>query len=143
VCIKDELFDTNFFMHQEDIDLCWRAQLFGWESVYVPDAIAFHIRGFRPGKHNRQTVSSEMRFYAVRNRYLLIMKNEYIPHFWRDIAHILFYELLIFLYLLLRERDSLRAYGSAWNLRHRMWAKRRLIQVRRTEMNDLRYWFRG
>ena len=29
-------FDETMFMDFEDIDLCWRAWLRGWESVYVP-----------------------------------------------------------------------------------------------------------
>ena len=31
-------FDETFFMDLEDLDLCWRAWLRGWGSVYVPDA---------------------------------------------------------------------------------------------------------
>ena len=32
-------FDETFFMELEDIDLCWRAWLRGWPSVYVPDGL--------------------------------------------------------------------------------------------------------
>ncbi|MDQ3086760.1 MAG: glycosyltransferase, partial [Actinomycetota bacterium] len=38
-------FDETFFMDFEDIDLCWRAWLRGWESVYVPDAFLRHRVG--------------------------------------------------------------------------------------------------
>ena len=38
-------FDETFFMDFEDIDLCWRAWLRGWESVYVPDAWVRHRVG--------------------------------------------------------------------------------------------------
>jgi GT2 family glycosyltransferase len=38
-------FDETMFMDFEDIDLCWRAWLRGWESVYVPDAVVRHRVG--------------------------------------------------------------------------------------------------
>lgn len=38
-------FDETFFMDFEDIDLCWRAWLRGWPSVYVPEAWLRHRVG--------------------------------------------------------------------------------------------------
>jgi GT2 family glycosyltransferase len=38
-------FDETFFMEWEDLDLCWRAWLRGWESVYVPEAALRHRVG--------------------------------------------------------------------------------------------------
>jgi GT2 family glycosyltransferase len=38
-------FDETFFMEWEDLDLCWRAWLRGWSSVYVPDATLRHRVG--------------------------------------------------------------------------------------------------
>jgi GT2 family glycosyltransferase len=38
-------FDETFFMEWEDLDLCWRAWLRGWASVYVPDATLRHRVG--------------------------------------------------------------------------------------------------
>jgi N-acetylglucosaminyl-diphospho-decaprenol L-rhamnosyltransferase len=38
-------FDETFFMDFEDIDLCWRAWLRGWGSVYVPEAVFRHKVG--------------------------------------------------------------------------------------------------
>lgn len=38
-------FDETFFMDFEDIDLCWRAWLRGWPSVYVADAFVRHRVG--------------------------------------------------------------------------------------------------
>ncbi len=138
--LDGEIFDTDFYMHKEDVDLSWRAQLYGWSSVYVPDAIARHIRGFRPGE--RQRVHSNLRFYSVRNRYLLLMKNEQISNLLRDIIPVLFYEAGIVLYLLFFERESLMALVAAFSMRHKMMAKRRLINANRcVTWRDLRQWF--
>ncbi len=38
-------FDERFFMDYEDLDLCWRAWLRGWASVYVPQAFLRHEVG--------------------------------------------------------------------------------------------------
>jgi GT2 family glycosyltransferase len=38
-------FDETFFLDFEDIDLCWRAWLRGWASVYVPEAVVRHRVG--------------------------------------------------------------------------------------------------
>jgi N-acetylglucosaminyl-diphospho-decaprenol L-rhamnosyltransferase len=38
-------FDETFFMDVEDLDLCWRAWLRGWGTVYVPDAWLRHRVG--------------------------------------------------------------------------------------------------
>lgn len=142
VRIAGEVFDPDFFMHKEDVDICWRAQLRGWASVYVPGAVAHHVRGFRPGQRGR--VSSEMRCYGMRNRYLLMLKNEQFPHFLRDVWLIALYDLGIFGYVLLRERATLRAYRSVLALSRRMLRKRRLIQRgRRVGWREISRWFRG
>jgi N-acetylglucosaminyl-diphospho-decaprenol L-rhamnosyltransferase len=38
-------FDETMFMDFEDLDLCWRAWLRAWPSVYVPDAVVRHRVG--------------------------------------------------------------------------------------------------
>ncbi len=140
ITINGEVFDEDFFMHKEDVDVCWRAQLRGWGSAYVPDAVGHHVRGFRPGQ--RERVSADMRFLGVRNRYLLMMKNEIMPHFWRDAPAIVWYDLKILGFIFLKERASLRAFGSAWQMRKRMMAKRRIIQAgRKVEWRELRKFF--
>lgn len=135
--LNGEVFDSAFFMHKEDVDLCWRAQLRGWRSVYVPEAVGHHVRGFRPGQRGR--VTGALRFYAVRNRYLLMYKNEIAGHFLRDLLPILAYELAIFGYILLKERQSLRAYADVWAQRRSLREKRRLIQAgRKVNSSEIR-----
>lgn len=126
IAIEGEVFDEDFFMHKEDVDLCWRAIARGWDAIFVPAAICQHIRGFRPGR--RQQMSDAVRFWSIRNRYLKLMKNERGADLLRDLPFILAYELLIFGYVLCFERGSLRAYADAWHLRHKMWHKRQIIQ---------------
>jgi len=140
--LMGEVFDTDFFMQKEDIDVCWRAQLRGWGSLYVPDALAYHIRAFRPGL--RERVPAEMRFLGIRNRYLLMMKNEILAHFLRDLPAIAVYDLAIIAYLLFRERQSLSAFRSVGRLAGRMMQKRRMIQAsKRVGWRDMARWFQA
>jgi GT2 family glycosyltransferase len=127
IAIMGEVFDADFFIHKEDIDICWRAQLYNWTALYVPEAVAHHIRAFRPGQ--RHQVDMEVRFYAVRNRYLLMLKHETWTTFLRDAWAILSYDVAILVYLLLFERPSLGALRAAWVLRRRMREKHRVIQA--------------
>jgi len=43
-----EYFDEDFFAYREDVDLAWRAQLFGWDTLYIPSAYAYHVRKVFP-----------------------------------------------------------------------------------------------
>jgi GT2 family glycosyltransferase len=43
-------FDETMFMDFEDLDLCWRAWLRTWPSVYVPDAVVRHRVGAVTGE---------------------------------------------------------------------------------------------
>lgn len=37
--------DADYFAHMEEIDLCWRAQLLGYEVWCVPQSVVWHIGG--------------------------------------------------------------------------------------------------
>ena len=49
VAIAGEVFDEDFFAYREDADLAWRAQLLGWDALYVPGGHG-HAR---PARHAR------------------------------------------------------------------------------------------
>jgi GT2 family glycosyltransferase len=142
IAVFGEIFDEDFFMHKEDVDICWRAQLRGWQSLFVPDAMALHIRTFRPGQ--RQNVSDDLRFWGVRNRYLLLLKNEIWGGLLRDLIFVAGYDVAILVYLLVFERRTLAALRSAWLLRRKMLKKRQVIQASRSaNWKQLAPLFRG
>ena len=107
VKIKDQYFDEQFFAHKEDVDLAWRAKLLGWRCWYTPYANAIHPRSFRPG--HRAPIPSEIRLHAVKNRYLMLIKNENKASWRRDALRIIGYDLQILAYILFFERTSLKA----------------------------------
>ena len=68
--IGQEYFDEDFFCLVEDVDLSWRLQKKGWRSVYCPEAVCMHNGGISRHK-NKFT-----QYLSMRNRYLMILKNE-------------------------------------------------------------------
>lgn len=62
--------DPDFFMTYEDLDLSFRAQLRGYDCVYVPGAVVYH----RYRATNRKTPSRQV-FYSQRNIDFVYLKN--------------------------------------------------------------------
>jgi GT2 family glycosyltransferase len=134
------VFDEDFFMHKEDVDVCWRAQLRGWKALLVPQATASHIRTFRAGR--RSGMPQWLRRIAVRNRYYLMLKNELPLLFLRDVFWILPYDVGIMLYLVLKERRSLSAFADVVRSLPRLFRKRAsIMRSRRASTQDMARWF--
>ncbi len=139
--IQGEYFDEIFFAHKEDVDLAWRSRLFGWRAWYTPEAIAYHDRSFKPGK--RGPISQDIKLHAVKNRYLMLLKNETKAGWYRDGLQILLYDLKILIYLVLFERSSLSALKLIKKDRKRIISWRKEI-ASRTQANSSQIlsWFR-
>jgi len=139
--LGDGVFDESFFMHKEDVDVCWRAQLRAWSSVFVSRAKARHIRTFRAGK--RQQVGKIMQRMAVRNRYYIMIKNELGALFLRDVLFIAVYDLGIFLYVLFKEQSSFVAYVQVIQQLPVLMQKRSRIQASKVVgVSEMAHWFR-
>ena len=96
-----EYFDESFFLSFEDIDLGWRAQRAGWKCLYVPEAIAYHVRGvpYERGLlhaflRGRDPGASFRERHSLKNRYLMMLKNESAAELARDLPWLLPWELL-------------------------------------------------
>lgn len=62
--------DTSFFAHMEEIDLCWRIRLAGWQVWAVPSSAVMHLGGGSlPMGNPRKT------YLNFRNNLLLLHKN--------------------------------------------------------------------
>lgn len=74
--IRSEVFweldglDADFFAHQEEIDLCWRAKNKGWRIVACGDSEVFHLGGA-----TLDTASPKKTFYNFRNTLFALVKN--------------------------------------------------------------------
>ena len=63
-------FDEYFFAHQEEIDLCWRLQLAGYQVYSCPAAKIYHVGGGTLPKGN-----SRKTYLNFRNNLIMIWKN--------------------------------------------------------------------
>lgn len=63
-------FDETYFAHQEEIDLCWRAQNKGYTIKYVGDSTVFHLGGATLNEMNPRKT-----FLNFRNSLFSIVKN--------------------------------------------------------------------
>ena len=102
VSINGEFLDEDFFAYYEDVDVSWRAKKLGWRCVYAPSAIASHVRGWGDTLHKQgdQKFRSIGPRLALRNRYLMIIKNEQFRDIWLTLVLILIVDTLKNVYLL-------------------------------------------
>ncbi len=68
-------FDEDYFAHQEEIDLCWRAQNQGHNIKYVGTSTVYHIGGATLEESNPHKT-----FLNFRNSLLNVVKN--VPKKW-------------------------------------------------------------
>ena len=70
--VFDELkgFDEDFFAHQEEIDLCWRAFNKNYETKYIFSSVVYHIGGATLSQGNPQKT-----YLNFRNSLLMLTKN--------------------------------------------------------------------
>ena len=67
-------FDERLFMYLEDVDLAWRLQKAGWESVFAPEARVYH--------HLSATGGGEIASYYVGRNTLLLHRRYLAPGQW-------------------------------------------------------------
>ena len=63
-------FDADFFAHQEEIDLCWRANNLGYTIKYISKSVVYHVGGATLKDSNPKKT-----FLNFRNSLLMLTKN--------------------------------------------------------------------
>jgi GT2 family glycosyltransferase len=153
IAIDGEYFDESFFMYKEDWDLSWRVSLAGWSCWYVPSAVAFHCRTSRGlgdkgylsaiklYHANEKTKSPSVRFHSLKNQWLMLVKNEDVGNFLRDLPFIVGRESVVLGYNLVFAPRTLLAVGEFVKLLPSTLAKRRRIKAKQVAPSgELRYW---
>ncbi|MEK9130808.1 MAG: glycosyltransferase family 2 protein [Patescibacteria group bacterium] len=65
------LFESTYFMYHEDVDVCWRARLAGYDVCYADDSVIYHRYEF--------SRSIKKFYWMERNRHLTNLINYKIP----------------------------------------------------------------
>ena len=129
VKIFGECFDESFHSYKEDVDLAWRANLFGWKSLFVPEAKALHERGWKVS--GRKSVPRAIRINSHRNRYLTVIKNDDPVNFLFHLPWVLSYEIGLVVYSAIFEPFLFLAFRDIINLVPETLMKRKEIMRRR------------
>lgn len=133
--LHEEYFDEDFFIYVEDVDLCWRAQLYGWKALYTPSAIAYHHRGVT--RQNDSGMKMDYIIIGYRNRYWSIVKNATLSGICKIFFWLFINELLVYIDCLLDKNYLiLKVPFIALRGVTRMIRKRAMIQKNRKVTSD-------
>lgn len=140
---RQEYFDENFFSYQEDYDLTYRLQLFGWQSIFVPSVKCYHFRSSKINDLNllkfwkiikaRKSKSNFINYHSYKNHFFVLLKNEIPENFWRHFIYIFWFEFRKFIYLLFFEFNlkTLFSLREVFEMLGGMRLKRKIIMSRR------------
>jgi len=136
------LFDENYFVFLEDLDLAYRARLGGWRCIYVPKAIVYHVHSASTGG-----AGSAFKYYIIgRNRLWTIFKDFSIKQMIVYFPLIASYTVLMVAYdLAVKHRlAAVKGVADAMRCLPQVLAKRREIhgkrQVPYSEIERLLEW---
>ncbi|MBY0279419.1 glycosyltransferase family 2 protein, partial [Candidatus Binatia bacterium] len=129
VSVEGEFFDEAFFAYREDADVAWRAQLLGWDCLYVPSALGYHVRRVLPER--RTDVPAMLNRHSVKNRFLMRVKNADAAVWRRCALRGIARDAAVVGGCLAREWSSLPAFVDVVRLLPRARRQRALIQAKR------------
>jgi hypothetical protein len=130
---KIGLFDPDFFIIYEDVDLSFRAQLMGYRCLYVPEAVVRHRASRSIGYDSPRSV-----YYGHRNLEWVYIKNIPSSLFVKTFLHHLCYNSIAFVFFLVKGRlkSFLAAKKDALKEIRRVMGERREIQRRKKVSDD-------
>jgi GT2 family glycosyltransferase len=67
------LFDEDYFIYLEDVDLAWRARWAGWNAVLVPQAVVHHAHSgtAKEGSHFKNRLLGRNKIWTLCKNYPL------------------------------------------------------------------------
>ena len=145
-----EYFDEDFFIYKEDVDLAWRMRLYGWKTVYAPDAIGWHARGAGDSAKTkyldvikeRRKISQFSKYYSFKNQRLMQIKNEFPLLLF---AHLLWWlpkEIASWFYVLIFEHYTIKAIKELITQIPKMLRKRKFIMKnKKISVKEMKKWF--
>jgi len=128
--------DADFFMHMEELDLCWRCWLTGWEIKVTPGGVVYHYAGAALSADSFRKM-----YFNHRNSLVMMMKNYSAAGLLRRLPVRILLDWITILTSPLRgearrSRAVLAAHGYClWHL-PRILRKRRRVQRMRTRRDS-------
>ncbi|MDD4939469.1 MAG: glycosyltransferase [Candidatus Omnitrophica bacterium] len=132
-----EYFDNDFRFFYEDLDIAWRANRHGWKGYYIPQAIAYHVRGAtaRGGSginkpFARRYINDSLHLDLIKNRYLAMIKNESFFGFLTHLPLIALYDAAMWCYVLSFRPGLIKQFISKTGIMKSAFDKRMLSRRR-------------
>ena len=127
-------FDEDFFAYLEDVDINFRANLFGLRCLYVPAAKVFHIGSGTTGS----TFNSFIVRLTTKNIFNVVVKNYPTSIFLKNLHVIFLYHVWWFFSVLKRKQlfAYLRGVEGALHDFPKMWKKRKKWLSRKSISNE-------
>jgi GT2 family glycosyltransferase len=125
-------FDESFFMHMEEMDLAWRAQLAGFQVRSCPAAVVYHHNGY-----TLQPRSFRKAYLNHRNSLVILLKNLPLSHLLWHLPIRVGMELMTAIYGLVRrdwKHPVAALAGLLWLVGHLPTVLRRRFAARRTRI---------
>lgn len=150
VKIFNEYFDEDFFTYKEDVDLAWRMRLYGWKAVYVPGVLAWHVRGAGDNAktkywdiiQERRKIAQFSKYYSFKNQRLMQVKNELSSLLLWHLPWWLPKEIASWIYVLIFERYTVKAFRELIKQMPKAWGKRKIIMKnKKIGIKNMNKWF--
>ncbi len=124
-------FDDDFFAHQEEIDLCWRALNKGQKIKYNHKSVVYHVGGATLKQGN-----PEKTFLNFRNSLLMLTKNLPKKTLYSVLAYRMILDGIAGIHFIFKGSFShffaiLKAHASFYRLFSNTYKKRELIQLKK------------
>ncbi len=134
---QEEYFDEDFFAYFEDVDLDWRANLYGWKCYYQPSAIAYHVR-----EGSKGVLAPKIMAGLVMNRFFMMIKNDRLQDIVKDFIPIMKGTLFAFRRVFRECPGAFLYIFPKFILIPRMLRKRRMFSSKiKAPTEDIRKWF--
>lgn len=139
--IDNDYFDSDFFAYKEDIDICWRLNLYGFKCYYIHNALAYHGRGMNSSKgilntiKNRKNQSEFLKGISFRNHYLMLAKNE-IPYTYKKDKKLIKIDYMKYItFFMLFDRECLK-YKNQLNEMMPLALKKRDVIMKNVKLSE-------
>lgn len=138
-----EYFNGSFFFLKEDVELAWRLQLHGWQSLFVPQAMAWHLRSARSRSRVvallGRGLPRQQIIWSILNQQRLLLACVRTRDAWLDLPWLVIRE-IGYLLIAISQAAALQIMRTLWHERALLRQRRALLQ-RQATRRSIRSWF--
>ena len=121
------MIDKTLFAYHEEVDLGWRARLFGYKSYYVPESLIHHFGSAHWGW-------SKTKFYLLeRNRWIVLLKNYSGKTIAKLLPSLFLIEIILLGFFIKKGlfKEKIHSYASILMSLNHIRKNRKIIQAKR------------